>query len=449
VSRSPSPEQARRAIEEAAAEARTPDFWTARKGLELLHGWARARRVAPWAMLGEALALVLCRTPPAVRLPALVGGPGSLNSLFALTGPSGQGKGAAGQAIRDALDVWQQVEIVPIGSGEGLAKTYGRGLRDKDTGQYEVQRIRYSALLTVREIDTLGALRERSASTLTPQVRQLYSGEELGFGYADPDKRVIIPAHSYRGCLVAGVQPGRGAVLLGDADAGTPQRFVWLSATDPDAPDSAPDCPSGIAWELPPEIGPIGDGDPHPHVLEVCGVARQVIDSARLARLRGQGDALDGHALFTRLKIAAALALFNGQADVGEEDWQLAGVVMGVSDRTRELVADELRKAAQRENEARGQSEATRARIVRRSTEADSVTRTTQRILKVLGRSKDWVTHSDLRRACGPGYRDYFDDAIETLGEGKRIEVRDIERHSGGFGGTGVQYRSTPRSQPG
>jgi hypothetical protein len=444
VSRSLSPEEARRAVEEAATAAHVPDFWTARKGLELLHGWARARRVAPWAMLGEGLALVLCRTPPAVRLPPLVGGPGSLNSLFALTGASGQGKGAAGQAIRDALDCWRQVEIVPIGSGEGLAKTYGRGLRDKQTGHYEVQRTRYSALLLCREIDTLGALRDRSASTLTPQVRQLYSGEELGFGYADPVKRVIIPAHSYRGCLVAGVQPGRSGVLLADADAGTPQRFVWLPATDPDAPDSAPDCPPGIAWELPPEIARIREQDLDPFGLDVYAEACRVIDDARLARLRGEGEAIDGHALFTQLKLAAALALFDGRSDVDEEDWQLAGVVMDVSDRVREMVAEELRQAAERENEARGLAEATRARIVGRSTEADFIGKTAERIMKVLGKTDGWMTHSDLRRETGSRYRDYFPDAIELLAEKKRIESRQISRGSAGHGGTGVECRTMP-----
>jgi hypothetical protein len=446
MSRTPTPDEARDAIERSAAEAHADDFWTARKGLQLLHGWARARRVAPWALLGEGLALVLCRTPPAVRLPPLVGGPGSLNSLFALTGPSGQGKGAAGQAIRDALDsdIWQQVEIVPIGSGEGLAKTYGRGLRDKESGEQKLDRTRHSALLLCREIDTLGALRDRSASTLTPQIRQLYSGEELGFGYADPDKRVIIPAHSYRGCLVAGVQPGRGAVLLGDADAGTPQRFCWLPATDPDAPDVAPDCPSGIAWELPPEIARIGAADLTPFQMDVCGVARQVIDSARLARLRGEGDALDGHALFTRLKVAAALALFDGRPNVDQGDWQLAGAVMSVSDRTREAVAEELRRAAERENQARGLAEATRARIVGHSTEVDSITKTAERIVKVLGKAGDWMTHSDLRRESGSRYRDYFPDAIDLLADSNRIECRDISRSSSGHGGAGMQYRSTP-----
>src|SRR5258707_333753 len=88
--------------------------------------------------------------------------------------------------------------------------------------------ILYSALLQIREIDTWAALKDRTGSTLIPELRKLYSGEELGFGYADPDKRVLIPDHSYRACIIAGVQPGRGQALLADADGGTPQRFCWL-----------------------------------------------------------------------------------------------------------------------------------------------------------------------------------------------------------------------------
>jgi hypothetical protein len=33
---------------------------------------------------------------------------------------------------------------------------------------------------------------------------------------------------------------------------------------------------------------------------------------------------MDGHALLTRLKIAAALGLFDGRPEVDAEEWQLA-----------------------------------------------------------------------------------------------------------------------------
>ena len=156
--------------------------------------------------------------------------------------------------------------------------------------------------------------------------------------------------------------------------------------------------PPRIAWQLPPEVARFNEDYPDPLALQVCEQARQVIDAARLARPRCEGAAMDGHALLTRLKIAAALGLFDGRPEVDAEEWQLAEAVMNVSDRTRRTVAEELRRAAERDNEARGLAEATRARIVGRSTEADYIAKTAERIVKVLAKAADWITHSDLRR---------------------------------------------------
>jgi len=108
-------------------------------------------------------------------------------------------------------------------------------------------------------------------------------GEPLGFSYADPAKALPIAPHSYRMGLVLGVQPGRAGPLLKDADGGTPQRFVWLPATDPYAPDRPP--PGGLqpSWSPP---GPWKPGPSGFAEIEVPEEAAQAVIANRLATLR-------------------------------------------------------------------------------------------------------------------------------------------------------------------
>jgi hypothetical protein len=55
---------------------------------------------------------------------------------------------------------------------------------------------------------------------------------------------------------------------------------------------------------------------------------RDAIVANRKATLRGDGHAVYGHALLTRLKLAAALALLDQHQAVSATDWELAGTLM-------------------------------------------------------------------------------------------------------------------------
>jgi hypothetical protein len=59
----------------------------------------------------------------------------------------------------------------------------------------------------------------------------------LGSANADAVRRVILRKHTYRFGMVVGVQPEKAGPLLFDAPAGTPQRLIWLPATDPAIPN--------------------------------------------------------------------------------------------------------------------------------------------------------------------------------------------------------------------
>ncbi|WP_100463191.1 bifunctional DNA primase/polymerase [Mycobacteroides abscessus] len=441
-------------------------FWTSRAVLTDLRQYARARRVAPWAVLGYVLARAVCAIPPHVVLPALVGSEASLNLFVALVGPSGAGKGGASGAAKSWLRTDPDTVIATLGSGEGMAKVYAYKQKPTSANPAWTQvGLESAVLFDAPEVDNLAALSARNASTLLPQLRSAYSGEDLGFSYADPAKSVRLCAYRYRLCLTVGVQPGRGSGLLDDADGGTPQRFVWLPTTDPDIPDEAPETPA--AYELPiwptnagaskialgatSALGlldvPAKPGDLH--TLTIPNVARTAIDEHRRKMLRGDTgtDPLDGHRLLCRLKVAAALMWLDRRTDeVSEEDWELAGIVMAVSDATRRSVVAALADKAQASNRARGRADTVRAvaaEEARADLDAERIERVAKNVVSILEDFGGEESRSNVRKKLMSRDRSIFDQHVEQeLIESGVIEV--IE--SAGRGSKGSRLRLVERS---
>ncbi|WP_100485857.1 bifunctional DNA primase/polymerase [Mycobacteroides abscessus] len=411
-------------------------FWTSRAELTDLRQFARARRVAPWAVLGYVLARAVCAIPPHVVLPALVGAEASLNLFVALVGPSGAGKGGASGAAKSWLRTEPETVIAPLGSGEGMAKVYAYKQKPTSANPAWTQvGLESAVLFDAPEVDNLAALSARNSSTLLPQLRSAYSGEELGFSYADPAKSVRLCAYRYRLCLTVGVQPGRGSGLLDDADGGTPQRFVWLPTTDPDIPDEAPEAPA--AYELPiwptnagaskitlGGTGALGllDVPAKPgdlRTLTIPTVARTAIDEHRCKMLRGDAgtDPLDGHRLLCRLKVAAALMWLDRRTDeVSEQDWELAGTVMAVSDATRRSVVAALADKAQASNRARGRADTVRAvaaEEARADMDAERIERVAKNVVSILEDFDGEESRSNVRKKLVSRDRSIFEEHVE------------------------------------
>jgi len=400
-------------------EAKPGDFWTERPVLEHIRTYARSRMSGPWAVFGSVLTRVVAATPPFVQIPPVIGTAASLNLFIGLVGPSGSGKGAAAGVAGEVLDLGERetsFRTAPLGSGEGLSHMFMRpGKRGDPPKMYN-----HAALVEIPEIDNLAALANRQASTLTGQLRQAAMGEQLGFFYVDEAKRMMVPEHRYRMCLWAGIQPRRSAALLGDADGGTPQRFVWLPVSDRDAPDidDLPATPPPMLWRPP-------DWNECPTVelkrqsrifMDIPEVAERTIRQARQDRNRDVGDALDSHAVLTRVKVACALAILDGRTAASEDDWRLAGVVMAVSDATRTVCVEAL-SAVQREANARvAVAEAERAIIVTEKVGEADVQRVLRSIRKRLARvGADGMQRGPLRSALASRDRQYFDAAVDLL----------------------------------
>jgi hypothetical protein len=389
-------------------------FWTSRPVLTHVHDFARARMCSPFAVLGVVLARVITAVPPFVVLPAFVGSNASLNLFVALTGPSGGGKGASEGAAAEAVDVGH-LDIATVGSGEGIAHLYAH------RGKSGVVRDRDAVLFTVPEVDNLTALGTRQGSTLMPQLRMAWMGERLGFSYADKNKALPIERHTYRMGLILGVQPGRARQLLEDVDGGTPQRMLWMPTVDPEAPDTAPPCPDEWSWTNP---GPWLANTHGRAVMTVPDVARAAIMDNRRCVLRGQGNPLDGHALLTRLKVAAALALLDQRQVISVDDWDLGSTVMAVSNATRDSVVGFLARQIADSNRVRGEAEGNRAVVVQRKLDEEQARRVARTILRALRKRDGWATRRDINATVANKHRVLVEDALTALVDSGQVEVR-------------------------
>jgi hypothetical protein len=392
------------------------DFWDRRPVLSHIREFAYSRMCSPHAVLGVVLLRALHTIPPAVVLPPVIGGHGSLNLFVALVGSSGSGKGAAESAAADCITGLGEIYTATTGSGEGIAHQYAH--REKG----EVIQDRDAVLFTVPEVDTITAIGSRQGSTLLSQLRSAFSGEKLGYSYADASRRIPILRHSYRLAMVVGVQPEKAGPLLHDADGGTPQRFVWLQATDPKITATPPAEPKPfpvalLSWgRLPYDVS-------GRRIIDVPDQIIAEIREAHAARARGEGTALDGHAVFAREKVAMAFAVLDSRSSITLDDWELAGAVMRFSDITRAHIETTLRGIELRKRTAQTEM------LVDRQVQAEDrvwrlkVERVADLLTKWLVELGSDVGAGTLRKRINSADRDVFDHALNLLVEQGHVVV--------------------------
>lgn len=404
------------------------DFWTARPELETIRAMARSRMASPWSTLGIVLAREITAVHPRLVLPPIVGGQVSLNLYVGITATSGVGKDTGFEAAEAALPV--HVRTARPGSGEGIAHQYVR----REGG--DVIQHNNSVLFQMREVKTLGGLKDRSASTLLPELCTAWMGHELGHAYVDEKKRLPMEKHAYRLCLAVGIQDANAGILLDDADSGTPQRFLWLPSTDPDAPMVTPDDPEPLKWDpqaWAPEFAAAPGqeycmGSPELVEMKVCDAVRDAVRADRLAVLH-EKPSLPPHALLSREKVAAALALLAERTEITDGDWELAGYVMDVSDRNRHAISAAATEAQRQRNRARGRDEGERQVIVRQQVEASDLSQAKNRVLSLIASEPEGITQSGLNRAVSRKDRDNLGQAVTELAAEKRIEIIRSEYH--------------------
>lgn len=415
----PTPPELRRCCQSDPAPVWEPPaaddgLWEERPWLGHIRDFARHRMVSPYALLAVALTRVCVHARPGVTIQPIIGGKGSLNMFTALVGGSGGGKSATTSASDDLMpwaDEWKHT-----GSGEGLLHSFveRKQVRDTPDGplKWAVVQHTTAVVAVVDEVDALVALGARQGATLLPILRSAWSASSIGFGYADPTKKLHLKPHSYRLGLVVGAQPDRCGPLFDAADSGTPQRFLWAPVTDPGAPG---------ADSLPPDPGPL----PEPFArsgrsisIPVAAAVRDELRAARTEALRGGDAGLDGHAGYVRLKIAAACALMEGRFEITETDWGLAARIIAVSDSTREKIGRTLADRYEATIEARARTHARSALAADQTREQMLIGRVLKRIGDLVVRSEDGrFTVRQLQASMSPQQREVVFEALDLARE--------------------------------
>lgn len=340
------------------AEQTDADFWERRPLFRWCRDMGRARLLSPDALLGYMFARIRVELGHQVLIPAMVGAPQSLNLGVIQCGRSGGGKTAVREAVDDQT-VWSDtIPVTVLGTGEGLIDVFAR-TEESDGHKYLIWLTR-SALLFTDEIDMLEALNARRGGTLMSTMRSAISGTRIGFGYRGNGTQ--LPPRSYSLAIVIAAQPTRMQWLLDEADAGTPQRFLWFTSDFPDMPrpDEILTEPGAPKLTLPPLAGPTEFVFPD----QVRAEVRQ----ARYDNRAGDKGEMYSHLMLTRCKVAALLAASEGRINVTGEDWTDAGAVIDRSQKviaaTTAALAAEAGKALERQGRADGHRQVAADRIV-------------------------------------------------------------------------------------
>lgn len=355
-------------------EAIEQDFWSARESHRVIYEAALARMGAPWAVFAACVARVLTLVPPSMTLPPIIGGRGSLNWYGVVVAESGGGKGTA-MSVASAL-VTGDVDVRPIGSGEGMIECYNR--RSDDPQDFVT-----SLMFDVPEIDTIGAMSDRSGQTTSVVLRNGFSGERLGFTYRGRTSTTVA-AHTYRMTLLIGAQPSRAGAVLEDGGGGTVQRLMWFPGMDRRVvatPSPYPVDGLGLDRTLnglfPRQIELINASPSIPVPPEVETEIRE----SRAAFMRKEVDGVRGHLLFAQEKVAFALAYMNGRTEIDLEDWRLAKIVTAVSDWTLRRVSESYQESRLNEFRDRGVLKGAEYAAAERSKTNEQLT-TAERVLR-------------------------------------------------------------------
>jgi hypothetical protein len=199
--------------------------------------------------------------------------------------------------------------------------------------------------------------------------------------------------------ITLGIQPELAGPLLADTAAGTPQRFVWVMATDPTAPDARPDWPGVLPWE-PPDAGnlepyAIVRGGFKRYQLDVDDTIAKEIDGDRITVMRGEQQRASGdaHQMLVRLKTAALLALLDKRLEVTIDDWHLAETITATSRAIRRTVEGTLAAIDRGKEQAHAEKLAQREMHVEGSKEKRALASAAKSIANIVVKHHDAGRH--------------------------------------------------------
>lgn len=448
------------------------DFWNHNPQLQTIYHAAMDERISPWGLLAACMTHRLSHVPPNVVLvkangkegPTLATGT-SLNSFVGLVGKSGGGKSITFRLASELIPP----KDIPLadGTGQGIVKAFAerKKITKDDEGKpldtpYMVTKFhRHSLTLHAPEVATLNAEFAREGSKTGGMMRSLWVGETVGMTNADSERNAVLPSNMARLCGIWGVQPHNATAIMGQADDGTPQRFLWVPVRDrrrnhpelltnvgqpPPLNTLQSPFPFPVFGTTPPAIAmgtslpsELRDDDPLPAPIWVHwspDMAATVADNANAydELMDGYEDYDDlppevedeerrltmaAHTLLMRIKLAAQLGFLWGHPEPDDEDWYLSGalLVMSMGEAAgvwKTCEKNRLKEAADRGN-TRGieQDAADVARNLQRDSRIEAVAAS---VYTVLARESG-CTESGMKRHIAPTKRPFIRDALRHL----------------------------------
>ena len=350
-------------------------FWESTPTLGIIYAAARRRRVGPDVALHGVLSRVSAFIPPSLNVETGVE-PASLNYFAVGVAPTGLGKSRAWKLSVELAPYqpWQipdfDGEVVP-GTGEGIAEAFmgtelvATGKLKGRKGHEEPEEVpvrkqtKHNALFYADEGDTISKLLSRTGATLTNVFKTGWVGGMLGAQNATEERTRRVAAGTYSMGLMISWQPTLMESLFSDAAGGTPQRFIFAPAIDPQGS-------SRVVAES-------------SYVEPIQGIARHALDladsgqnlwlpSSAIQEIanwdadRQEGlvmvPELDSHMMLHRAKVAALLALIHCEDKVSEQMWDMSGQVWDASCRMRASIISMIEKASRESRERAGSERA-------------------------------------------------------------------------------------------
>ena len=336
-------------------------FWDRRPVLASIYENSEKTGVSPWGALGGAILRAIHTVPYYVRYRSFRGA-ASLNLGVINVGESGGNKSLTGRLLDDMLDFGPFAEFSEseAGSGESIVDSYAYWRNIPKDERVDGGPTRELAWLMPShahrfrfdEVGKLGAIAKRDGATIFEYIKSALTGEQIGRKLAG-NLGVQIKKDEYRFTITINAQPTRAEVLLSESEVagGTPGRFLWCLMDYPPFGDSALDHDDFNAIRVEPfELKPVSwDGVADIRALEAMN--REHRDHMRAGH-RGERNAIDGHAVMVRVKVAIGLMVLDGRTYLSDDDWELAGAVMDHSNATRARVQLALAGMRERNLEA-------------------------------------------------------------------------------------------------
>lgn len=406
------------------------DLWSMTPRLQHVAQAADSMGRNRFALLATMLIRVLGEVSPGICLPGVqdgaIGSRAALNLGVALVGSSGQGKSTF---IDESADLFghKQGDIErSAATGQGLLQAYLTWDAEKDENVLidDPRRI-----FVTDEIDKLGALGSDTGSTLLGELRTMLTGGSTGSTNATKERQRMLHARTYNFQLVVGVQPARAGVLLDGRDAGTPQRFIWTTVTDPVTalhPKDRPEWPGPLEWS---DVFLLGFEFGEKVVDYPEWVKEELREYDYKVSLEGpEGGPMSrfGHQNLLRLKVAAGIAFLHESHVIEDLHIHMADIIVA-SSKDVQLGCEKVMAQTQFERKKSALSSDERARSeVGRDKLKQLIKNARARMMRSQG---EWVRWQDLR----PEHRDRAEwgEAVwEALEQDEDVETDEREHGS-------------------